>query len=735
MYRYVKCEVCGNGFVAGASSKESRTPLQGVGSGKGGLYARPQSNRKAPTASIPSRFAPAQRPENTPLSSKGKTRNVNRLALTLGAGIASLGVAIGIGYGGYLYWGEGPRLERGISYYEKGDHGKAFELLLPLAKKGHSRAKLLVGNCYSRGSGVMKDSVAAVEWYRAAADQGEAEAMHQMFLCCRDGIGIDRDPANAAKWCRKAAEAGWAEAMADMAMLYVEGEGVEANRKAVYKWYRRGAECGHAASMYQLGMCYKLELGVEKDEDEASKWQNKAVEIWRISANAGDSMAMLRLAELYYEGDVVEQDKEIAVSWFRKSAECGNHQAQFRLSNCYHEGEGVEKDNEESAKWLLKAAESGDKGAWQWVMGRYYQEGWGVEQSPTEAVKWFERAAKKGFSLAKYYLAMCYLEGDGVEKDLAKGEELLSEAAEDGEEEAKKTLAVIKNRRKEEAARIEREKEEKEEELRSLTTNEKDIALIKERINKVLNGEDKETFAGLDAETISKTDPAVSVSRESALKLWSTSLSMDSSLESISDAAEAAEKEVNRLIARVDELRRVKKLYDEKELESRKESCAACGASGEVACAVCKGTGTIVQKERESCPKCGDGGSSFNWNGQTRKGAIQKEIECSQCRGQGETRSKCGVCKGKRTRRYSQGGARLDTYGPCDACSGTGWAEPRCCTKCRGDGKIVVWQTCDRCQGRGEVTRGTKEECPTCAGKSKLKCNRCQGRGYYYRPK
>lgn len=49
-----------------------------------------------------------------------------------------------------------------------------------------------------------------------------------------------------------------------------------------------------------------------------------------------------------------------------------------------------------------------------------------------EAVKWLTIAVEAGHAEAKYYLGLCHYYGDGVQKDMDKGTQLIREAAEGG---------------------------------------------------------------------------------------------------------------------------------------------------------------------------------------------------------------------------------------------------------------------------------------------------------------
>lgn len=675
----------------------------------------------------------------------------NRLRV-IASGIAIVGA---MAIGSYLYCGDAPRLKRGIAHYEDGAYSEAYALLHPLAKKGYAEAQVLVGDCLATGRGVLfEDAKEAMKWYRAAADQGFAEAQHRLFACYRDGIGCERNRTNAAKWCRKAAEAGLDKAMLDMGLLYLGGIGVEANAKSAFKWFQKGAERGNLSAIYMVGRCYQAGIGVEQDGDEAAKWQNKALESWRQCADAGDVNAMIFLAKVAEKEDC---DKEAAAKWYRKAAEKGNAAAQFKLALCYCQGDGVEEDTEAAAQWMLKAAEQGADAEAQWYMGRFYQDGKGVELNPTEAVKWFARSAKKNWPRAKHSLALCYWRGDGIQKDEAKAERLLEEAAESGNADASDDLRRIRAERAqkerilaqekaEREQRLAQEKAEKEQALakeradkkwkiEALLEIEADILVRKERINSILQGKMTDDWDGFDAKKARTTDATISVAEEMPQTRRSANISENSEMQAIDDALVSAQKDAERLEAREKELARVKDTYIAKELESRKVTCASCGGAGSTICSRCKGKGQVIVKERTPCPTCAESIDGLA----ERKGLVLKETVCQVCRGKGETQPKCAACSGSgRLRiRYVRGGSlrQQSAFATCNICSGSGKADYRTCVKCAGEGKVNVWKTCKTCQGRGEVMRDTEEDCPNCNGETRLECTQCNGNGFTYKPK
>ena len=56
--------------------------------------------------------------------------------------------------------------------------------------------------CYAHPRGVAKDWVQAAAWYGRAAEQGDAEAQHNLGACYKLGDGVAADRERALAWCR-----------------------------------------------------------------------------------------------------------------------------------------------------------------------------------------------------------------------------------------------------------------------------------------------------------------------------------------------------------------------------------------------------------------------------------------------------------------------------------------------------------------------------------------------------
>lgn len=66
------------------------------------------------------------------------------------------------------------------------------------------------------GTGVARNPYLAVEWFRAAAEQGDAEAQYYIGLCYKNGEGVTAVPEEARWWFRTAADQGYGRAAEEL---------------------------------------------------------------------------------------------------------------------------------------------------------------------------------------------------------------------------------------------------------------------------------------------------------------------------------------------------------------------------------------------------------------------------------------------------------------------------------------------------------------------------------------
>ena len=88
------------------------------------------------------------------------------------------------------------------------------------------------------GLGTHQDSLAALAWYRRAAEQGSAPAAFNVAVMLDSGLGAPRDSAQALTWYKRA-DKGFARAQYNLAVQYESGNGVPRDIPQAITLYRR----------------------------------------------------------------------------------------------------------------------------------------------------------------------------------------------------------------------------------------------------------------------------------------------------------------------------------------------------------------------------------------------------------------------------------------------------------------------------------------------------------------
>ena len=111
---------------------------------------------------------------------------------------------------------------------------------------------------------------------KKAAEQGDADAQHNLGVMYAYGKGVPEDDAEAVRWYLKAAEQGHADAQGMLGVMYANGEGVALDYAEAAHWRRKAAEQGDAYAQASLGLMYAMGRGVPKDYIHAYAWINLA---------------------------------------------------------------------------------------------------------------------------------------------------------------------------------------------------------------------------------------------------------------------------------------------------------------------------------------------------------------------------------------------------------------------------------------------------------------------------
>src|SRR5262245_45794244 len=134
------------------------------------------------------------------------------------------------------------------------------------AEAGDAGSEFILGRQFEFGTGVTKDPVEAVKWYRKAAEQGDADAQANLGNCYATGQGVDQNQVEAAKWWRKAAEQNHVGAQFNLGHCYANGEGLTKDQTEAVKWWRKAAEQSHVKEQFNLDLSYANGEGVAKDD-------------------------------------------------------------------------------------------------------------------------------------------------------------------------------------------------------------------------------------------------------------------------------------------------------------------------------------------------------------------------------------------------------------------------------------------------------------------------------------
>ena len=110
-----------------------------------------------------------------------------------------------------------------------------------------------------------QDFSKAAEWFRKAADLGDAKAQYNLGVAYNEGKGVPQDFGQAAFWFSKAAEQGIPQAQNNLGFLYKQGQGVVQDSSKATEWFRKAAQQGFAQAQHNLGLAYRDGEGVKQD--------------------------------------------------------------------------------------------------------------------------------------------------------------------------------------------------------------------------------------------------------------------------------------------------------------------------------------------------------------------------------------------------------------------------------------------------------------------------------------
>ena len=398
---------------------------------------------------------------------------------------------------GDLYYFETPikmpeidNIKKALQFYER-----AFYL-------GDTEIAKKIGFIYLNDE-TLQDVPKAIEWYEKGLSLGDYSLNFDLAYVYLNDRFVPHDYEKGLAYLADGVKHNDPESLYMQARIYEEGlYGIEPDRKKYIHYLKKAAKLFQDDALFDLGYYYynkdryddALDCFVECDlNDSRVYWAiatilevkkedyKNALRYYQMAAEMNFPDAIERMAEAYLGDELgLERNEKTALKLFKRAAKLGNAAAQYNLGMAYACGYyGVTADRETALHWLKKSVkgenpsaclqmglyyyytvktEAAYKKAFELFTDAYnlgddeaiiniglcYLQGNGTEKNEKEAVKCFEQAAEKNSSGVAYFnLGVCYENGFGVEKDYKKAIEMYGKAAENGEKTGLKAIKFI----------------------------------------------------------------------------------------------------------------------------------------------------------------------------------------------------------------------------------------------------------------------------------------------------
>ncbi|MDO4434037.1 MAG: tetratricopeptide repeat protein [Alysiella sp.] len=167
------------------------------------------------------------------------------------------------------------------------------------------------------------DYATALKEWQQRAQNGHAQAMHNIGILYQQGLGTTIDETLAEEWIRKAAVAGLASAQTHLAYLLMQDE----RHQEARLWWEQAAEQNDADAQNELGLLYHHGIGLERDDDTAA-------DFFEAAAIQGHVGAQFNLGVLYANGRRYNHARH----WWEKAAALGSEDAHNALNKLVEMG-------------------------------------------------------------------------------------------------------------------------------------------------------------------------------------------------------------------------------------------------------------------------------------------------------------------------------------------------------------------------------------------------------------
>lgn len=245
------------------------------------------------------------------------------------------------------------------------------------------------------------------------------------------------------------ARKGEAKAQNALGVCYQRGTGVAKNDSLAYLWFSQAAKQKYPNALVNVATCVRRGIGVKKDSvmardlylnamGNAMKQKNDTV-VQELERMAKKDVFMARtLAYGYYNGKGgLKRNLGAAKQYLKYAIDNGDESAFYPYAKLsLRTG-----DHPSAQRYFGKAYANGVKDAGYWY-GRYLITGEGGNRDVARGYELVYPYAEKGLTGAQVLLGQCLLEGKGVSADPKKAVGYFSKAAENGNTGAQWNLAL-----------------------------------------------------------------------------------------------------------------------------------------------------------------------------------------------------------------------------------------------------------------------------------------------------
>lgn len=319
-----------------------------------------------------------------------------------------------------LFFGSEYALTRGIECQNRGDWAEAVDFYKKAAEKGNAEAVKRLGMCFWKGLGTEQNLYRALRLYSKLMEDGEedvSDSLEAIYKEIRNGQRPTKDET----------KIDFEEAVN---LYYQIDMRQEKNFEIIEQKFQKAAEEGIPLAHAMLGLLYWRTFPYDLDHIP------KAVEYLRYAMENEYPIGGVWLAEILIQIRKAEpgymperpENKSTQAALFGKVvdlAEAGNAEALYWIGTELY----FDEEYEEAVKWLIQAAEQNMPQALGYL-GKCYFFGNGVSQDDNKAFQLFKQAERCGAGWIYRYLGDCFYNGYGTEKDTKEAWEYYQQGVE-----------------------------------------------------------------------------------------------------------------------------------------------------------------------------------------------------------------------------------------------------------------------------------------------------------------